>query len=266
MLRTTRASLDDAILGRLHDTRPTQRTECRHVDNAILKGRRRSRPPEEARSLFRAAYRGEVAALHVLIESGADVNLGCSSGDTALHIAADCNHVQVVRRLLECPSINVNVVSTTAGSALHVASHRGHVAIMVLILRHPDTNVNITMPGNSPGTLGCSYTPLCLAVQQGHEAAVAVLLREAATDPNVDIHVGLRPLHIAAFNGYTSIIARLLQRHDIDRGARAQSNLTPLQVAQVAEHPDHGAIEQLFLEADLAKTSIEGDTLSMQCR
>ncbi|KAI9317654.1 hypothetical protein BX666DRAFT_1857499 [Dichotomocladium elegans] len=75
------------------------------------------------------------------------VNLNRRSiyGRTALHCAATWNRIDMVRLLLDCPSVNVNVQDRENGwTALHRALYCGHLAIALELLRHPDIDLRIT--------------------------------------------------------------------------------------------------------------------------
>lgn len=50
----------------------------------------------------------------LLISYNADVNLKDKGGCTALHYAARCGHTELVRALLKCPTVDVNL-STSLG-------------------------------------------------------------------------------------------------------------------------------------------------------
>ena len=102
---------------------------------------------------------------------------------------------------------------------------------------------------------GGGASPLILATEQGHEAAVAVLLADPGVDPNLPKSgaSGFTPLHVAAYYGRDKIAHRLLQREDIDREACTIKSITPHRLALMR---DHLAVARL-LDPAAARSSID---------
>ena len=110
----------------------------------------------------------------MLLRSGADPNIKTTSqGATPLHVAAQRNHIEVVKALLDSPSVDVNTQDSTRNqyTALHVASLRGHTDVVKSLL---DANAN----PNIVNALGQS--PLSLATQRGHTHIANLLLCNGA--------------------------------------------------------------------------------------
>ena len=87
--------------------------------------------------------------------------------------------------------------------AWFAAARRGDMAVLQQVLRMDGCEIN------ARGNWG--KTALHLAVEGNHEAVVALLLEHQA-DANITDHLnGDKPLHVAAYHGFTGITRLLLQ-------------------------------------------------------
>jgi ankyrin repeat protein len=78
-------------------------------------------------------------------------------------------------------------------------------------------------------------TPLFIAVQDGQQDVVALLLEKGA-DVNMQARVGgVTLLHIGAYRGDEKIVALLLQ-HGADKNARMSSGERPVDLAETQGH------------------------------
>jgi hypothetical protein len=92
-------------------------------------------------------------------------------------------------------------------TALCVACNRGHLEIVELLLTFPRIDVHIKS-GPSPGIQG---TPLYWACKEGHLSIVDRFLSDSRVDVNLgNSESGLTPLMVASFLGNFSIMQRLL--------------------------------------------------------
>ncbi|KAF9101074.1 hypothetical protein BGX29_006009 [Mortierella sp. GBA35] len=72
------------------------------------------------------------------------INRRDENGTTQLHRAVAANQIDVVRRLLDHPKINVNEKDLESGwTALHRALYLGHLRIALLLIQHNDLNMSI---------------------------------------------------------------------------------------------------------------------------
>ncbi|RKP23640.1 ankyrin repeat-containing domain protein, partial [Syncephalis pseudoplumigaleata] len=85
--------------------------------------------------LMAAAYRGHAHLVPLLLAHGAQTNERDQRDRSALWLAAEQGHVQVVQALLH-PShdTDVNLPDRDGASALHVALRRGHVEVVRALL------------------------------------------------------------------------------------------------------------------------------------
>lgn len=84
--------------------------------------------------LQRAAIRGRLEIMRMLLDYGADINLGAGQSGGALYEAASCGHLEICELLL---NLGADVQAEgMVGTVLHVAAYHGHVNIVRLLLEH----------------------------------------------------------------------------------------------------------------------------------
>ena len=154
--------------------------------------------------LHRAADHGNIPAIAVLLDRGADIN--ASSHGTPLCHAAEKGNVEAIAMLLD-HGADVNIPDSSGTPLCHVA-RIGKVEAIAMLLDH---GADINMPG-------LSGTPLCHAAEKGNVEAIAMLLdRGADVDRSANAIPGSpTPLWRAARRGNVEAIAMLL-----DHGADA---------------------------------------------
>jgi ankyrin repeat protein len=176
-------------------------------------------------ALMRAAARGHVEIMRLLIDRGADVNAQSDGNQTALLNAADMGQFDAVKLLLE-KGADVKHVDFTGGTALYHAvefgGNRGNkkgggsVPIAKLLIEK-GVDINATL-GATKVLPEKSAAPLHCAILKGNKEMVQLLIAKGA-DVNVDGGKYETPLwlakrefgstHDAVFNE----IARILVEH-----------------------------------------------------
>lgn len=123
--------------------------------------------PEGFTPLGLASFFGHAAAVKVLLDNGADVNLRALSefANTALDAAVAGDRVDVVRILVAARS-DPNVRSQGNSTPLHKAAAHGNVEILRLLL-DAGADVHATRDGG--------HRPIDDAREKGHAEAVALL-------------------------------------------------------------------------------------------
>jgi uncharacterized protein len=238
------------------------------------------------RTLWEAAFHGNVAEVSRLIELNANVNFADARGFTPLMAAAQNGHIQVVQILLDHKAtINAQASKSDNIFALISAAGNGHEKIVQLLL-DKDANPNMV---NAEG-----ITPLMIAAQNGYLGTMQALLehganpamqarnkfatfalRQAACKGNAAIVRLLvdkgAPIDMADAQGVTSLIlAAQLGRLEVvqillDCGANVHAQAAGLQnicaLMQAAQH-GHDKIAQLLLDqgADANITDSKGLT------
>jgi ankyrin repeat protein len=85
--------------------------------------------------LIVAAAYGRTEVVKLLLDKGADVNMGNEGSETALHYAARHGHTEVMKILLE-HGADVSEAGTGCGTPLQWATQNGQVKAAELLLAH----------------------------------------------------------------------------------------------------------------------------------
>lgn len=150
--------------------------------------------------LYAACYHGrkEIAAL--LIQYGAEINLGrIDYGCTPLYTASASGYKEIVQMLLE-NGANPNLSRIDDGvSPLYIASENGHLEVVKLLLKYR-ANVNATC-------IDDGFSPLMTACNEGSKEIVELLLNYGA-----DIHIQDK-LRETAYQKATDEIKQILESY-----------------------------------------------------
>ena len=194
---------------------------------------------KEGRSpLHRVSVLGNFAIVKMLVKAGAGVCVTDTEGDTCLTLAAYFGHTQTVRYLVSVPEVDVNHSADDNFTALHVAAQENHAEVVEVLI---DAGADIEAKnekGSSPLHRACSEgaldtvkllvkagagvrvadnrgeTCLMYAVYRGHTETVRTLLCMPEVDVNQSSNSGLTPLRNAVLRKHSDV-SQLL----IDAGA-----------------------------------------------
>lgn len=135
----------------------------------------------EGTALIRAAERGDLAIVRLLLDAGADVDgaCGCAAGETPLWAAAAADYPEVVAYLLE-RGANPNAPGPLGHTCLHVAAMRGWPRLARTLLEH-GADPRLTDDG---GRTAADWAKL-----KGH-AEVVDLLATAAGEAGASVRSG----------------------------------------------------------------------------
>jgi ankyrin repeat protein len=164
--------------------------------------------------LLEAARAGDATAVRTLLRSGADPNAARGDGLTALHLAAESGHLEVVRALVDAKA-NVEAKSRIGGyTPLHLAATGAYAEVVRALL---DAGAN---PAAATTTGGA--TPLHLAAKalNGEVAARMLIERGAPIDAKENAS-GQTPLMFAASYGRTATVHELVS-HGADTSIRTE--------------------------------------------
>ncbi|OQS00668.1 hypothetical protein ACHHYP_02912 [Achlya hypogyna] len=219
-------------------------------------------------SLYKAVLAGSNSQVKALLAAGVDPNgFANANGATALYVAADMGHAQIVEWLLRAGA-NINQFPEGGATPLYVAAQNGHGAVVELLLaaeanvnqaRHDGVTPLLTATSNGHNQVvsllikakanvnlaaKTGSTPLSFAAQYGHGSIVAMLL-DAMANVNQPSHNGETPLFVAAETGQAAVIPLLLYAGaDVDKANN--DGVTPLMIA-VEKNQEH--VVHLLMEA-----------------
>ncbi|KAL3113864.1 hypothetical protein niasHT_017460 [Heterodera trifolii] len=152
--------------------------------------------------LMMACKRSQIEIVTFLIENGADINLQNGDGETALMTACSTGNVDIVRLLL---SHGANVEQTDYNGfrfALKDAVIGGHLEVCRLLVEEWAADVN-------QQTIIERSTALICAASRGHLAIVNFLIEHGADLHHVDV-AGFNALMLAVISGKTEMARHLV--------------------------------------------------------
>ncbi|GMH36826.1 hypothetical protein BSKO_04699 [Bryopsis sp. KO-2023] len=170
------------------------------------------------RNLLFAAGSGDIDRVKGLLAKGADMSF-MHDGSTALHYAAQEDHMGVVKRLTK-ESADVDAQNDNGVTPLIIAAQNDHLDVVeVLVKAGADVNAQTDT----------GITPLIIAAQNGHSNVVEVLVKAGA---NVDAqsNTGTKALHITAQNGHLDVV-KVLIKAGADIDAQSDQGSTALYLA-----------------------------------
>jgi ankyrin repeat protein/HEAT repeat protein len=225
-------------------------------------------PSQDENILVERSADGNAKAVAAMLDRGADPNSVDRAGRTALHRAAQRDHLDVMRLLID-HGADVNVKDAAGASVLHEAasSHESQaVEILLQAGARPDgaALAQACWLGRSKTMkllLDAGATPddgMVRAAQGGHAEILKLLLARGA-NANTKSRGGDRPLHTAALQGGFETV-RLLLEADADANAGNNNAETPLHMA-IAGDGDLETVKLLVQSgARLDLPNIEGVT------
>jgi len=171
-------------------------------------------PEEMAQELRYAAADGDVPAVRLLLETGADPGSEGIAGWAPLHWAAVDGHVAVAEALLDAAKDQAPYLLQAGdrhgSTPLHLAAQQGHKTMAALLL---DRGAPINERRSD------SRTPLHVAAAEGHESVVALLLKRGAALKRKDAQ-GRTAAELATRPSAGQAVRRLLADADARLAAR----------------------------------------------
>lgn len=220
--------------------------------------------------LYTCVSNKNLALATLLLDAGADPDMHCADGWTALHKAADDGSLEIVRLLVERGS-SLRRASARGLTALHRAAGRGHVDVVECLLGH-GARVSYTTSD--------AWTPLHGAASAGRTEVVSFLieyhernsgfgsgsraggdfegmrkLADAAGGVNFRTRKGWTPLHLACQGAYVDTVEALLSAGASLDVADEEGDL-PLHIA--AREGNAGILEVLLRK-------VEGRDRQLEC-
>jgi ankyrin len=202
-------------------------------------------------ALHLACEHGHVNLVKKLLESGKyGADFQNAAGLAPLHIASMKGHVHVVKALLE-KWTTVDCEDSSGGKAIHFAVEHGHLPVVKALQECRDMRLEKDGDGN---------TPVLIAAISGHVAIVDELLSTSENDDSnpEELWGNPFPLHQAVDIGNETLCHILISHgHGVD--SRDQNDNTPLHVAAALDSVK--MIECMMkCGASLSATNDEGET------
>eukprot|EP00929_Paragymnodinium_shiwhaense_P065413 TRINITY_DN32794_c0_g1_i3.p1 TRINITY_DN32794_c0_g1~~TRINITY_DN32794_c0_g1_i3.p1 ORF type:complete len:3306 (+),score=813.23 TRINITY_DN32794_c0_g1_i3:143-10060(+) len=172
--------------------------------------------------IIAATRAGNADVVRRLLAGKADAGARISGGWSAVHLAAQGGHLDVLETLLKHDHWSLaNAVTDAGWSALHTAAQNGDKMAACALLDHGASREASHGDGGA--------VPLHVAAQSGHEALVQLLVERRA-----DVHAAMRngatALHAACQHGHAAV-ARCLLRCDANPDLCMHGQIAPLHLA-----------------------------------
>jgi ankyrin repeat protein len=152
--------------------------------------------------LIWAASLGHTQVVQVLVENGANISARNKAAMTALGVAAINEHKDTLEFLIS-KGADANVKDTTGATVLfHLAGTGRSIEIMRILLDN-GADVNVATPRYG-------WTPLLAACAAGRTQVAELLLNRGA-DASVVGYQGFTPLTVAVRNGHIDVAALLIR-------------------------------------------------------
>ncbi|KAJ7028077.1 hypothetical protein C8F04DRAFT_1399130 [Mycena alexandri] len=199
-------------------------------------------PDPDCPEIIVASNYGHLQMTQLLVEHGANINVGSKYCGTPLHCASYNGHQTIVQLLIE-HGANLNVQGGVYDSALQAASYRGHENIVQLLIEH-GANVNVQ---------GGAYNSTLQAASVRRHKTIAQLLIEHGANVNAQGGAYNSALQAASLEGHENIV-QLLIEHGANVNVQGGYLGSALQAASVSGHIN---IVQLLIEQG-ANVNVQG--------
>ena len=177
-----------------------------------------------------------------------------SDNDTALHLAAQKGHLNILQFFISDQNCDPNIPGGQCGATpLHYATAFGHLHIVKYLINEQGCNPSCSDKNK--------LSPLDCAAMKGHMDIVKFLTVEKHCDPvSRDTIYHFTALHYAVLYGHLEIVKFLIEELKCPPDITGYPNVTPLQMAKAANHPDiaqylqkHSVIPYLYAAIAMMK-------------
>ena len=180
--------------------------------------------------------------VQVLIDAGADIEMKTNKGHSPLDVASVSGALTTMKMLVKAGA-DIRDTDTNGCRCLILAAYFGHTDIMRYLVGLPEVD------------LDHKCTALHAAVQVNHPDIVQVLI-DAGTDIEMKNNDGRSPLHMASCLGALTTV-KMLVKAGVDLDQRDGNNFTALRAAVKGKHAD---VVQVLIDAgaDIETKDAEG--------
>jgi ankyrin repeat protein len=177
-------------------------------------------------ALYLAAQEGHNDIVSVLIQDddgvGGELDVATTSGWwTPLYASAQHNQLSTAQ-LLMTSGADVNLADKDGNTPLHVASTQGFTSMCALLCEHGACSNAQNHEGDSP---------VLMATKDGHDDTIRLLVQTHGADPNTPDHEGYTPVFVAAQEGHDSTIRLLVAGLGADPAVQTSTGATPMDAA-----------------------------------
>jgi ankyrin repeat protein len=191
---------------------------------ARLEYKNKKPPKKEKSALLRAAERGNVAIVKVLLNHGGNIKARSSSLHTALHYAAKMGNQALVQLLLG-EGAPIEARDSLQQTPLHMAAAAGHQTVVQTLL---DSGAKATVKDYY------QQTPLFLAATSGHKEIVEIMIQQGVDIMVREIHYHQTALQQATRLGHKDIVALLLRHGATYSNENQADQWLPLRVVDLS--------------------------------
>ena len=150
-------------------------------------------------------------------------NMQNEDGETALHLACEQGHLDVVKLLIKKDTGALNIPDNRGYTPLHSGVASGNADFVKVFINANGVELNLKD--------GYGYTPLHLAAAFERLEAVKVLIKTNRVVLNPKDNSGRTPLLIAARNWHTEVVRLLVEKQGVELNLQDQNGRTPLHIA-----------------------------------
>jgi len=154
-------------------------------------------------ALYLAAQNGHFEIVIFLIKSEANLFITESYGWTVLHIAAANRHLECAKLLTETDPTTINKITNDGETALYLAAQNGHVEVVDFLIK---SGADLSIRGK-----GAGWTVLYSAAANGRLGCVKLLTEKDPTTINEIKNSGSTALFITAWNGHVEVVDFLIK-------------------------------------------------------
>jgi len=213
------------------------------------------------KALMIGCDKGYLPIVEVLLQYQDRYDINCQDNDgfTALHLACNNNHVDVVKRLCQEPKVDVTKKNVFAYTALMIGCDKGYLPIVEVLLQYQD-RYDINFRNNM------RQTALYLACENNHFDIVKRLCQEPKVDMSLKDVRGFTALMVCCEKGYLPIVELLLQYQDrYDINSQNNQRYTALHEACRKNHVN--IVKRLCKDSTLNMSlkDLYGNTALMIC-
>lgn len=201
----------------------------------------------------------------LLVKSEADVNLGGTNLHTPLHEATRHGNTDIVACLLEL-SAEIDCCNAALSTPLHMAARDGNLEVIRLLIQNKASRSLVDEDGDTAFDCAREITVmkllaqgaqlLAVAVLEGEEAQVALLLEQGVCGVNDRVIKDKTALHLACRLGEAAITWTLLQQNADVELVAGRYDFTPL---HYAAHEGRVEIVRLLLAFNANRNARDAD-------